>query len=187
MTERAADPHKLDMRRFARDGALLEGLWPQDRFTRLAGSLMPPLADAPPPPVQWSAQGQQRLVPGGEPQIWLHIQGHTVARLECQRCLQPLNEALQVDRRLRFVAGEDEAARLDEESEDDVLALVPRLDVFGLLEDEFILALPLVPRHGTCPQPLDVASATAPPVAVDEARPNPVAALASLRAKPAAE
>lgn len=186
MTERAADPHKLDLRRFARDGALLEGLWPQDRFTRLTASLMAPLADAPAPPVQWSVQGQQRPVPGGEPQIWLHIQGRTVARLECQRCLQPLNETLQVDRHLRFVAGEDEAARLDEESEDDVLALVARLDVFQLLEDELILALPIVPRHDTCPQPLDLAATIAQPAA-DEARPNPFAALAALRAKPTAD
>jgi uncharacterized protein len=186
VTERAADPHKLDLRRFARDGALLEGTWPQDRFTRLATSLMPPLADAPAPPVQWRAQGQQRLVPGGEPQIWLHVQGQTVARLECQRCLQPMNEPLQVDRHMRFVAGEDEAARLDEESEDDVLALVARLDLFELLEDELILALPLVPRHDTCPQPLDAATTAAPPVA-DEARPNPFAALAALRAKPPAD
>jgi len=185
VTERAADPHKLDLRRFARDGAVLDGHWAQDRFTRLAASLMPPLADVPPPPVQWRAQGQQRAVPGGEPQIWLHVQGHTIARLECQRCLQPLNEALQVDRWLRFVAGEDEAARLDEESEDDVLALLPRLDVFGLLEDELILALPLVPRHGTCPQPLDAAATTASSGEVDEERPHPFAALASLRAKTA--
>ncbi len=186
MTERAADPHKLDVRRFARDGAVLEGLWPQDRFTRLAASLMPPLADLPAPPVQWRAVGQQRPVPGGEPEVWLHIQGETVARLECQRCLQPLNEALRVDQHLRFVAGEDEAARLDEESEDDVLALVARLDVFSLLEDELILALPLVPRHGTCPQPLDP-SATTAPLRADEARPHPFAALASWRAKPAAD
>ena len=186
MTERAADPHKLDLRRFARDSALLEGLWPQDRFTRLAASLMPPLAEVAAPPVQWSAQGQQRLVPGAEPEIWLQIRGDTVVRLECQRCLQPLSEALQVDRRLRFVAGDDEAARLDEESEDDVLALVARLDLFELLEDELILALPLVPRHGTCPQPLDAAATVALPGA-DEARPNPFAALAALRQKPPAD
>ena len=186
MTERAADPHKLDLRRFTRDGSRLEGVWPQDRFTRLAASLMPPLADTPAPPVHWSALGQQRPVPGDEPQIWLHIRGHTVARLECQRCLQPLSEALQVDRRVRFVAGEDEAMRLDEESEDDVLALVARLDVFDLLEDELILAVPLVPRHDTCPQPLELAATTAQPAA-EEARPNPFAALAALRAKPTAD
>jgi uncharacterized protein len=185
MTERPADPHKLDLRRFARDGARLEGAWPQDRFTRLAASLMPPLVDAPAPPVAWSAQGLQRAVQGGEPEIWLHLQVHTVARLECQRCLQPVNEPLQVDRSLRFVAGEDEAARLDEDSDDDVLALAPRLDLLDLIEDELILALPLVPRHETCPQPL-AATPADPPSAHEEERPHPFAALAALRGKPPA-
>jgi uncharacterized protein len=182
MTERTADAHKLDVRRFARDGGRLQGAWPQERFVRLAASLMPPLVDAPPPPVQWSAQGQQRVVQGSEAQVWLHVQGQTVARLECQRCLQPMSEALRVDRHLRFVSGEDEAARLDEDSEDDVLALVARLDVSELLEDELILALPLVPRHETCPQPLDAAPGGLLPLQ-DEGRPHPFAALAALRGK----
>ena len=186
MTERAADPRRLDLRRFARDGGVLRGAWSQDRFERLAASLMPPLADVPAPAVQWSAQGHQRAVQGADAEIWLHIQADTVVRLECQRCLQPLNAALQVVRNLRFVAGEDEAARLDEESEDDVLVLVARLDLFELLEDELILALPLVPRHDTCPQPLDLSPAIATPVA-DETRPNPFAALATWRVKPAAD
>jgi uncharacterized protein len=185
MTERSADPHKLDLRRFARDGARLEGVWPQDRFTRLATGLMPPLADAPAPAVGWSAQGLQRAVQGGEPEVWLHLQVQTVARLECQRCLQPINELLKVHRPLRFVAGEDEAARLDEDSDDDVLALVPRLDLFDLIEDELILALPLVPRHEICPQPLAAAPAH-PPAADKEERPHPFAALAALRGKPPA-
>jgi len=183
MTERAADPHRLDLRRFARDSSVLQGAWPQDRFVRLAASLLPPLADVPSPAVHWSVQGQQRAVHGSEPEVWLHIRGDTVVRLECQRCLQPMNEALRVDRHLRFVAGEDEAARLDEESDDDVLALVARLDVLDLLEDELILALPLVPRHEDCPQPLDSAregSVTAPV----ESGPHPFAALAALRGKP---
>lgn len=185
MTERAADPHKLDLRRFARDGARLEGEWPQDRFTRLAASLMPPLVDGPAPAVGWSAQGLQRTVQGGESEVWLHLQVETIARLECQRCLQPINELLKLDRQLRFVAGEDEAARLDEDSEDDVLALVPRLDLFELIEDELILALPLVPRHDTCPQPLAAAPGVVP-LAVAEERPHPFAALAALRGKPPA-
>lgn len=185
MTERSADPHKLDLRRFARDGTRLEGAWPQDRFTRLAASLMPPLVDGPAPAVGWSAQGLQRTVQGGEPEVWLHLEVDTVARLECQRCLQPINEALKVDRQLRFVAGEDEAARLDEDSDDDVLALAPRMDLFDLIEDELILALPLVPRHDTCPQPL-AAKQDAQPLAAEDARPHPFAALAALRGKPPA-
>ena len=185
MTERAADPHKLDLRRFARDDGTLQGDWPQDRFTRLASSLMPPLADAPAPPVRWSALGRQRLVQGAEAEVWLHVAGGTVVRLECQRCLQPLNASLQVDRQIRFVAGEDEAARLDEDSDEDVLAFVARLDLFDLLEDELILALPLVPRHETCPEPL-AATPTSTASVAEVARPHPFAALAALRGKPSA-
>ncbi len=188
MTERAADPRKLDVRRFARDSAVLDGLLAQGQFPRLAASLMPPLADGLPPPVQWSVHGVQRAVQGGEPETWLRLMATTVVRLECQRCLQPLSEPLQVDRQLRFVLGDDEAARLDEDSEHDVLALVARLDVIELLEDELILALPLVPRHDVCPQPLALAPAAASastPIS-ENGRPHPFAALAALRGKPPA-
>ena len=74
--------------------------------------------------------------------------------LECQRCLQPMRWPLQARRRIFFVEGEDAAAALDAESEDDVLALVPALDLQALVEDELLLALPIVPRHDVCPEPL---------------------------------
>jgi hypothetical protein len=122
-----------------------------------------------------------RPVAGGDPEIWLHLMAHAEVVLQCQRCLQPTLERLTVDRRFRFVRNEDEAARLDEESEDDVLALPERLDLEELLEDELILGLPLVPRHGQCQHPLPMRAAD--PGADDEA-PNPFAALAALRGKP---
>jgi uncharacterized protein len=89
-----------------------------------------------------------------------------------------------VDRRFRFVAGDDEAARLDEESEDDVLVLQARLNLLELLEDELILALPLVPRHATCPEPL-LAPAGGEPEGMpdEEPAPNPFAVLAALRGR----
>jgi uncharacterized metal-binding protein YceD (DUF177 family) len=99
------------------------------------------------------------------------------------RCLSPSdfgfhNAIRAADRRLRFVDGEDEAARLDEDSDDDVLALPASLDVPALIEDELILALPLVPRHEVCPQPLPMSAADEG--AEDEA-PHAFAALAHLR------
>ena len=60
----------------------------------------------------------------------------------------------EVERRFLFVAGEDAAAALDAESEDDVLALEPGARPAELVEDELLLALPLVPRHEVCPEPL---------------------------------
>jgi uncharacterized protein len=87
-----------------------------------------------------------------------------------------------VQRRFRFVRNEDEAARLDEESEDDVLALPARLDLQALLEDELILALPIVPRHALCPEPLPLPAAE--PLDEEAPAPNPFAALAALRRPP---
>jgi len=100
--------------------------------------------------------------------------------LQCQRCLQTMTQTLRVDRRFRFVRNEEQAAELDEESDDDVLALPTRLDLVALLEDELILALPIVPRHDSCPQPLPIQPAAE---ADEEAAPHPFAALAALRGR----
>ncbi|MDP1159869.1 YceD family protein, partial [Klebsiella variicola] len=60
-------------------------------------------------------------------------------------------------------------------------ALPRHLDARELIEDELLLALPLVPRHANCPQPLPGAGEQAEPEA--EQRPNPFAALAALKRK----
>jgi uncharacterized protein len=142
-------------------------------LSRLVQSLAQGASDA---DVQWQAQAELRPVTGGEPELWLSLNADVRVTLECQRCLGPMTQRLAIDRRLRFVRSEEEAERLDDESEDDVLALPPRLDLIELLEDELILALPLVPRHeGACPEPLVLAEP--PPPAAE----HPFAALAALR------
>ena len=179
MSDRAPDPRALELMAFCRQGALVQARWPQALMPRLAESLAGPPGDA---VAVCSAQGSLRPVAGGEAEVWLHLQGHAAVELQCQRCLQTMSEPLQVDRHLRFVRGEDDAARLDEESEDDVLALPPRLDLLALFEDELILALPIVPRHGVCPAPLrPLAEADED---ADDAAPHPFAALAALRGGP---
>ena len=129
--------------------------------------------------VRWSARFHTAQPHAASPQWWLELHADATVLLQCQRCLQPLPTTLVVDRRIRFVDGEDEAARLDEESDDDVLALPPRLDLPALVEDELILALPLVPRHdGDCPVPLPASTA----IESDDATPaHPFAALAAWR------
>ena len=179
MTEKLLDPHRLDMSTFARAGASLAGDLPLADLSRLAGSLLiGPASEL--PPVTWRADGSQRLVRGGQPETWLHLRAQAGVVLECQRCLQPVQQMIEIDRHFRFVAGEDEATRLDEDSEDDVLVLPPSLDLATLVEDELILALPLVPRHEACPQPLPMSVADAGALAEDD-EPHPFAALAALR------
>ena len=103
---------------------------------------------------RWSARGERRELRGGEGQTWLHLTADCRVALQCQRCLQPVGCELAVQRAFLFVAGEDAAAQLDADSEDDVLALTRALDLRELIEDELLLALPLVPRHEVCPAPL---------------------------------
>ncbi len=184
--ERAHDARALDLRAFCREAASLRGDMPVAALDRLALSLHEPPGDA---RLAWQAQGAERPVAAGEPERWLHLQAQAPVVLQCQRCLQPVALSLAVDTRLRFVPGEEEAERQDESCDEDVLALPPRLDLRPLLEDELLLAMPLVPRHeSACPQPLplihdDEAAADAAGEGAGDAedRPNPFAALAALR------
>jgi uncharacterized protein len=179
MKHRVTDPLRLDVLAFASDGDALAGEWPGADLTRLSDGQATP-QDVQPSAVQWTLEGRRVPVAGGEPEIWLHVRASTRAWLTCQRCMQPYELQLAVDRHLRFVRDEAEAETLDAESEDDVLALPRWLDARELVEDEMLLALPLVPRHEQCPQPLPMSA----DVSVDEVapdRPNPFAVLQSLK------
>jgi uncharacterized protein len=178
MRARSFDPLRLDVEAFARDGTPLAGQWPIDAFERLRDAQMP--GGEAPQPVGWTARGERQQPRVGEPELWLHLQASTRLALQCQRCLQPVDTPLQVDRRIRFVRGEEEAATLDADVDDDVLALTRSLDLRELVEDELLLALPLVPRHEQCPTPLPTPAGE--PIE-DDARPNPFAVLAGLRGK----
>jgi uncharacterized protein len=179
MTAREFDPLRLDVAAFAKDEGRLEGRWPLRELVRLHdaahGEALPGDGDD----VTWQASGEWRRV-GGEGQPWLHVTASARMALVCQRCLGPVEEQLEVARSFLFVHGEDAAAQLDADSEDDVLALTKALDLRELVEDELLLALPLVPRHAVCPEPLPLA---AEPDALDES-PHPFAALAALKRGP---
>ncbi|MDQ6679828.1 MAG: DUF177 domain-containing protein [Pseudomonadota bacterium] len=177
MSSRAFDPNRLDVAAFALEAGELAGRWPLRSFDRVSDSAA---AESPPgdaDEVVWSARGERRPMRGGEHQTWLHLHADAAVALQCQRCLAPVQVPVSVQRSFLFVHGEDAAAQVDAASEDDVLALTRALDLRELIEDELLLALPLVPLHGVCPEPL--------PVAVDdeaEERANPFAALGSLKA-----
>ena len=176
MNSREHDPLQLDVESFAKGAEALDGEWPLACLDRLAASVLqhvPGASDA----VRWHAEGERREVRGGPAQIWLHVTAHADVMMQCQRCLQAVGVPIAVERSFMFVHGEKAAAELDLDSEDDVLALARAFDLQALIEDELLLALPLVPRHGVCPQPLMVPGAELP----DEKAPHPFAALAALK------
>jgi len=181
MKSRAFVAEKLDLAAFARDGASLEGEWPAVSLERLADSAA---AEAPAsgwPAISWHLHGEIRQPKGGKAQTWLHLAAAARVSLTCQRCLKPVEEAVDIGRWIRFVDTEAEAAALDVDSDDDVLALPRHLDARELIEDELLLALPLVPRHEDCPEPLAHADDESAVEEEEAERPNPFASLAALK------
>ena len=172
------DPHRLDVRRFAEEGAQLQGEDPLATFRRLAAEVEGP---APQGTVRWSARGELRNPQHLYPDVWIHLRADAGLPLVCQRCLQAVDVALRVERSFRFVADEATAAAEDDEAEEDLLALSRSFDLPELVEDELLMEVPLAPRHAVCPQPVKM-SATDPGFeAAGAQRENPFAILGRLK------
>ncbi len=129
--------------------------------------------------VNWVVHGEQRARPGSAPLMWLRLEAQCGVVRTCQRCLEPVVLNLVVDHRLRFVKGEAAAAKLDAESDEDVLALEPTINLLELLEDELLLALPVIPMHEGCEPPVVTATETMGAAAAPAS--NPFAVLAALK------
>jgi uncharacterized protein len=174
MKARTHDLRRLDVAAAAADGAELTGDWPLAVLDRLGEG---PAGDG---SAAWSARFEQRALPGGARQCWLHLRADARVWRDCQRCLQPVALDLAVDRWLRFVPDEETAAAQDADSEEDLLVLSRAFDLRALVEDELLLELPLVPKHELCPDPLPAAvevSGEAPAA-------HPFAGLAALKRRP---
>jgi uncharacterized protein len=171
-------PDRLDVKAFAQAGGQLSGhdsLLKYERLSQEAKNLHPDLR------VDWTATGEIRTALGGIGQVWLNVQVQATFPMECQRCLTPVDVPLAVERSFRFVADEATAEALDDESEEDLLALSREFDLRELIEDELLMALPVVPRHDECPTAVPLASSDDDFEAASAEKPNPFAALASLR------
>ncbi len=180
MSASAFDPLSVDTAAFAKQGGEVSGVWPLAALDRLRDEAHADACPAQGDQVEWRATGETRACRGGESQIWLHLNCSTRMALICQRCLQPVEAVVRAQRSFRFVANEALAAAIDADSEEDVLALGRALNLVELIEDELLLALPLVPRHPVCPQPLK------PPEDAEpfEERAHPFAVLGELKRKP---
>lgn len=139
--------------------------------------LWPELLPGSPQQVTWRVEAQWRHSAATQA-LWMRLMLRAQVEVSCQSCLAPMTVALDVDRWFRFVETEAEAEAEDEDSEEDVLAQPQDFDVFALVEDELLLALPLVPRHGGC---IAQYQDQDPPEALDEPPLHPFAALAALK------
>ncbi len=139
-------------------------------FKRLVAGL-PAQADT---QVQWFLRGEGTVAG----RRFINVQAQAQVTLECQRCLQPFVLPLQVDNRLEVVRRQSDLEGDDDEIERIVGSA--RFDVLDLIEDELILSLPSVPKHGVCPSVPGMADSSGEPE--DQARrPSPFAALKRLK------
>jgi uncharacterized protein len=83
------------------------------------------------------------------PQLRLRVAG--ALGLRCQRCLGNLPYQVALDSSL-LLLGKDAGGDTAEVEDLDAVAADPEMDVWSLVEDEVLLALPIAPRHaeGEC-------------------------------------
>ncbi|HZX29790.1 MAG TPA: YceD family protein [Rhodocyclaceae bacterium] len=135
----------IDSFAFARDGRVLEGTLAVSDLQRLHDLVTEVSGE-----IRYRLQGLKGQ--HGQPQLRLTASGNLP--LACQRCLEAIRFDVEVDSVLELVP--EGAEMSQDELEDDTRDFLPvagSLDVAELVEDEVILALPVVPRHEDCGLP----------------------------------
>ncbi|HED33461.1 MAG TPA: hypothetical protein ENJ08_04475 [Gammaproteobacteria bacterium] len=129
-------PVHLNFAQKAKVGFEIQGKWPIKQLKRVKDSLM-------------SEEGELQVELkfdriGPVPIIYGHIK--TELQLKCQRCMQPVTHTVDFSFKLGLVQNEAQMEKLPDDLdpylvEDDINHLP------DMLEDELLLALPLVPMH----------------------------------------
>ena len=130
--------------------------------------------------VDWRVRGFMRNQPVGAPQAMVELRVSAELPMLCQRCLLPSMQWVQDTALFRLVEQEPEITQEELDAEDEALCVRGAVEMHALVEDQMLLALPLVPMHVVCPQPI-VASGLHPLPLEPSARVSPFAALARLK------
>ena len=170
MSERL--PEQVDPLRLARQGARVEGVLPLSHSRRLAEYLS-----------ETPGEATVVLEFGLGEGVLGYLRGHVQAQLTviCQRCLEPMTMTVEAPFAFGLVVSEAEADRLGDDYEPLLVGDEP-LRLGELIEDELILALPVVALHDMQDCPAAQRLETKDP-AVDERRADasPFAVLKELK------
>lgn len=129
-------PEKLDFIQKAKFGCEIHGNWPINRLQRLPDLLL-------------NDQGNiEAKVKFGQIDKLRFVTGDVSAQLEvtCQRCMQAMSLNLSTSFKLGLVADEDKTDHLPEGYEP-YLVDDEKMSLPELLEDELLLAMPIVTMH----------------------------------------
>ena len=179
-----SSPHhasRLNIPAFAAEGEPLVSTTLLQNMERLAHELVGLEADS---TIIWQARAELRLGAGTEADVWLRLTASASVPLTCQRCMTAVDSPIEVDQWYRFVATEEIAMAEDDESEEDLLVMEPQFDLLAVLEDELIMALPVVPMHEVCPVIVQLQAGelgAGPGVDGGGEKSNPFAVLAQLK------
>jgi len=124
--------------------------------------------------VYWSLQGG--IDGRGNPRLSLSING--TIDLICQRCLTPFAFGIASESLLLLARDEASADEMDALLEDETVEVIvgsSEFNIAELVEDEALLAIPLSPKHASCPVEL------APTLTEKEAKVSPFAVLGKLK------
>jgi len=108
---------------------------------------------------------------------YVDVRAEAELPLICQRTLERFLHPVRIDQRLGLITDESQEAALPEGVEPLLLDASGELNPAGLVEDELILAVPVVPID---PASAEIEAKWPDEVEVDE-KPNPFAALAALK------
>lgn len=175
MENQSNTPH-IDVKAFAKAQTHLAGQTPLSQFERLSRDCVGNVTGD----VMWSIQGSIQPAAIGPPSAWVHVTATASVPLICQRCLGKVDLALSVDQDFRFVADEAIALAEDDDSDEDLLVLSRDFDVLALIEDELLMAMPIVPMHEAC-ESEHAPTSDASTADVLEEKPHPFAALRGLK------
>lgn len=165
----------VDSLKFAADGGSVSG--------KLALSSLPRLFDALTTREGWldcELSGARTTDAGGKTQSVLHLRVSGRLGLRCQRCLADVWFDCAIDSRLLLIPEGVEWPEDELDSDEyDALPASRELSVRELVEEEVLLALPIVPRHADCLPPVMAEEGEESVSEVDGA--SPFAALAGLK------
>jgi uncharacterized protein len=165
----------IDSLKFAADGGCITG--------KLALSSLPRLADVLVHQTGWLECELSGYRDEGKSDVGFGLRLRVSGRLglHCQRCLAEVDFECAVDSSLLLIAPGAEWPEDELESDDhDAIPASRELSVRELVEEEVLLALPIVPRHADCLPPAVVAGAGSE-VGSETDRSSPFAALAGLK------
>ena len=167
----------VDFRKLAASGAHVGGVIPLDELQRIGQEL-----------VDRDGLVTVELDFGIDDEGHRIIEGHVEAELtlQCQRCLGAMQLPVDTEVQMAMVWSESEIASLPERFDGIVVGEEPG-DLFDLVEDELLLALPFAPRHPQGECEVQGTGMTGEPDVTEtgvQTRENPFAVLAKYKERP---